>query len=204
MARKRVYVETWETVAYLDADYAASWGCFKGYNGPVDFECESGSIRAHIRHDHANDELSLFYLGRDSSPVSAAVSITRLDTPFGGGRAYFRAPCCGRLARRLALMPQGVRCKTCGLITHRAKRETPTQRAVRKATRLAGRLQCANWYTPPLRRPARMWPATFDRLCEQHAKAVERAHRLLAKRLSEAVARGGEGALIDTVLRSGL
>lgn len=186
MGRPRKYRYTWDDVAKLEADHCKSWGAFDGYAGPVVFD--RGEVRgAHWEHDRAADRVTVFYAPAASgAPLRATFGLYRQPSPIGGERVYMLAPCCGRRAVSLALLPEGVRCRRCGLITTHSRREDPARRAKRAAERLAVQLGCSPWYAAPTQRPFGMPAAKFLQLAREHEALVQKALALLAPRLAAA------------------
>lgn len=199
--RPRKYAHTWPDVAFIDADHMKQWGAFDGYCGPVAFE---GLMprKADIEHDSATDTLRAYYTMDGERVVRGSIALERRPCNYGGERVYFIAPCCGHRARKLAFLQQGVCCARCGSITTAPRRAGKLERAIIKADMLARRLGAEHW-TGPIARPLGMPRATFDRLADEHAEAVARAHALLAPQMARAAERG-LGAQINAMMRAGL
>jgi hypothetical protein len=208
-----MYRHVWDDVAFIDSDFIGGWGAFRGYDGPLEFDNCTPS-KAHAIHDCERDMFTVVYGLTDKAggalpPIFCAIALERrrctYDKPDAerGGRVYFRAPCCNRRVRKLALLPQGVRCGRCGSITNRSKRKSGVQRLIHNADLLAGRLECPNWYTPPTERPKNMKRATFNRLADEHARLVAEAMRVIRPRLMRAAGRGIVGQM-SALLRYGM
>ena len=119
------------------------------------------------------------------------------------GESTFRAPCCGKRVRKLALLPEGVLCGGCGSIQSASRRKSGLQRLIHKADILAGRLGCKTWYAPPTERPKGMRRDTFYRLVDQQAELVRRANVIIQPRLARA-RRRGQAAYWGAMLRAGM
>jgi len=203
------YRYTWSELAYLAVDCMNAWGAFEGYSGPISFEAEyvGGVEEARVEHDVERDVLRLVYAvdGRKGRAlIGETVALERFPVNYGGrGRVYFRAPCCGRRVRQVALLPEGVRCGRCGSIQWDVRRKGALQRAVHKAGLVAARLELEEWFAAPAKRPKRMRRDTFERLADRHAELVDKAHAKAAPRLRRAAAKGPE-ALLLARLRAGL
>lgn len=189
MGRPRKYRYTWDDVAKLEADHCKSWGAFDGYAGPVAFD--RGEVRgAHWEHDRTTDRVSVFYaITEGGAPRRETFGLYRQPSPLGGERVYMLAPCCGRRAVSLALLPEGVRCRHCGSITTYTRRADPAKRAKRAAERLAVQLGCATWYATPTQRPLGMPSAKFIKLAREHEQAVQKALARLSPRMAAAAGR---------------
>lgn len=201
------YRFTWSDVAYLQADYMAGWGAFRGWSGEVDLEGEYvGRIdKCRGEHDPERDVFRVFYAAETSGKrdlVAGTIALDRTAPPCGG-RVYFRAPCCGRRVRQLALLPEGLRCAPCGSITWDTRRKRKAQRLVHRAGKLAGKIELENWFDTPTKRPAGMHRRTFERLAERHGALVAEANAMLGPQLQAAAARGPD-ALLRAMLRAGL
>lgn len=201
MARRK-YRHEWEKLAALDADHMAAWGAFKGYRGPVQFAGLDPCL-AGVEHDAERGCLRVFYTMASGALVQERIPLQQLPCNYGGARLYFTAPCCGARARKLALLPEGVRCARCGSITQAAKRKSPLQRLIHKADVLAGRLGCESWHAPPRARPKNMHATTFNRLSDEHARAVRAALDALRPSLARASDRGA-AACLGVMMRAGL
>lgn len=190
MAARR-YRCTWDDIAWLDADHMAKWGAFSpGCNQTIDFDTDSLPSLAYTME--TIDAFTAYYqwcsAGRRADPtapfIRSRVAIARRGCRFGGTRAYFVCPYCRRHTLRLAVLPEGLSCGTCGRVTWASRREQPIQRKVRKANRLAFRLGCDSWIEPPLQRPARMRIETYVRLAERRATMAVELDRDLSRRLA--------------------
>jgi hypothetical protein len=210
MALRR-YRHEWSDLAFIDSDFIAGWGAFRGYDGPLEFDGCTPS-KAHAVHDTDRDTFTVIYglkgEGSAAAPVHCAIGLERQPCTYdkpgsSGGRVYFRAPCCRRCVRKLALLPEGVRCARCGSITNTSKRKSGVQRLIHKADLIAGQLDCPNWFTPPKARPKGMRRETFNRLAEEHARLVQQAMAIVRPRLARA-ARRGVAAQMGALMRAGM
>lgn len=210
--KRRRYRHEWEDLAFVDSDFIGGWGAFDSYDGPLEFDGLTPS-KAHGMHDAERDTFTIVYATKDDDgtlPVCVPVKLLRqrctYDKPDNAkaGRVYFEAPCCRRRVRKLALLPSGIRCGRCGSITYRSKRKSGIQRLIHKADLLAGRLECANWYSPPKERPKGMRRETFNRLADEHAALVQEAMRVVRPRIMRAVGRAGIAGQMMAALRYGM
>lgn len=177
----RYYRATWDDVATLDADHIASWGAFAGYQGVIEFDGLQPS-KIHAEHDSERDTLSAFYVWRDEdAPIRSTVRLERRPCRFGGTRAYFRCPDCGRATLRLAVLARGLSCGTCGRITWKSRRLGDTGRLVRRADMLAGKLGLDTVLASP-KRPAGMRLETYARIVADLAPMQAEINRRLASR----------------------
>jgi len=202
----RRYEHTWESLAFIEADFMNRWGAFAGYAGSIEFDGFEPAA-AEMEHEAERDAVRLFYVNGAGAIVRATICLERTrctyDKPDARGRVYFRAPCCGRRVRKLALLPHAVQCGACGLITHASRRKSGAQRLIHKASALADRLECPNWFTAPAARPKHMRRETFNRLADEHARLVTEAMALIGPRLARACERG-MAARMGALLRYGM
>jgi hypothetical protein len=187
----RRYRYTWDEIGSLDCDYMAGWGAFEpNQRQTIDFDDDDLPVLA-FRMDSAGDSFSVAYqLNRrddkhDGEFVQTTIYLQRRPCRFGGTRVHFICPCCGRTKRRLAVLPEGLRCGRCGRVTWDSRREQPLHRLIRKANSRAIALGCNSWEEVPQRRPAHMRVERFERLRREHAKLVTDINRQIAIRLSK-------------------
>lgn len=176
-------------IAWLDADHMASWGAFQpGLNETIDFDDEHLAKLA-FEMDADGNQFSVFYQwpgDRDSvpEPVRSKIYLDRRPCRFGGTRAYFVAPCCGRRTLRLAVLKGGLMCGQCGSVTWKSRREHRLFRLIRKANKLAVRLGCDNWMETPVQRPLHMRLEAFEKLNGERARLVAEINRQVMCRLA--------------------
>ena len=203
------YRYTWSELAYLAADHMNAWRAFDGWCGSISFveDYVGGVDEARGEHDVERDHFRVFYAAehrKGRTLVCETIPLERVPVNYGGrGRVYFRAPCCGRRVRQVALLPEGGRCGQCGLITWDSHRKGKMQRLVYRAGVMASRLELDNWFDTPTHRPKGMRRDTFERLADRHAEIVGKAHARVAPRLRRAAEKGPD-ALLLARLRAGL
>lgn len=179
---------TWDDIACLDADHIAGWGAFEpGCSTTVDFDDDDLPKLAFRMHDEGNAFSVDFQWQQYGQPaqgdfIHARIHLDRRPCRFGGTRAYFICPACGRRTLRLAVLPAGLRCGQCGRVTWGSRRERPTQRLLRRANKLAARLGCDSWDDQPTKPPAHMRLTTFERLSSEHISLANEINRRLAVR----------------------
>ncbi|MGE0408097.1 MAG: hypothetical protein AB7P23_02405 [Amphiplicatus sp.] len=182
------YRATWEQVSTLDADHIASWGALSGYSGPITFD-DTEPAKIHAEHNPERDEFSAFYVwkGNDdgAGPIRSTVRLERRPCRFGGTRAYFICPLCARRTLRLAVLPRGLCCGTCGRITWASRRETETQRLVRKANKIACRLGLDYFGDAP-KRPSHMRAETYAKIMAELEPLKAEINRRVAMRMARA------------------
>lgn len=182
--RRRKYRHTWETLSILHTDDLGRWA-LAGYAGPIEFKTGPVPL-ARIEHDAEADTLRIFYspaLGAPPQQDSASIVRRHLLRNGAPPRPMFVAPCCGGVTKRLALLPDGLRCGKCGSITHQCTRDSKALVAMRSAKAIAEQLGCAAWWQEPMRRPLGMRYKTFARLKARHACYVEKARALITRGL---------------------
>lgn len=126
---------------------------------------------------------------RSAEFTQSRVELARRPCRFGGTRAFFMCPCCGRNTLRLAVLPDGLRCGRCGRITWDSRRKRPLQRLMRKADKIAWKLDCDSWQDVPDKKPAHMRVTTFEALKAQHGTLAAEINREIGRRLART--RGG-------------
>jgi len=189
------YRASWDDIAYLDADHLARHGVLGDFTGPLSFEGYTPKV---VDVDVHSGKLVARYQWEGEGAASRVRSVIELDRRpccFGGARAFFICPRCARRTLRLAVLPAGLRCGTCGAITWGSRRETKTQRIVRRANKLAGRLGLEHFADPPLR-PVRMRTTTYLAIVVE----LERLKREINRRAAARVARAGSAFTAMTAL----
>jgi hypothetical protein len=178
----RRYRCTWDDIAYLDADHMARWGAFAfGCRETITFEDGLPELAFEMHNDR--NEFVVVYkwqaIGHppDGPFVRSRIVIDRRPCRYGGDRIYFRCPCCGRRTLRLAVLPEGLRCGACGRVTWASRRETRTERLMRRGNKIAAKLDLGAWHDLPEKRPRGMRVATFVRLKAELAAERERINR---------------------------
>ena len=189
MPRTR-YRCTWDDIACLDADHMAGWGAFdRGHSDTVDFDDDRHPVLAfEMAIDRDQFRVAYQWTDHRGDPqgefIRSSISLERRPCRFGGKRVYFICPCCGGRVLRLAVLPEGLRCGTCGRVTWRSRREQPLARLIRKANKLGDRLGCEDWRSNPSKRPAHMRIETYVRLTAQRAAIVDEINRRIGWRLA--------------------
>ena len=199
MARRR-YRCSWDDIAWLDANYMAGWGAFDGgRRQTIDFD-DDGLPKLAFEMEDDRDAFTVFYQWKQTSkadngdPIRSRVFLDRRPCRFGGRRAFFICPSCGRRALRLAVFPEGLRCGPCGRVTWKSRREQPLQRLIRRANKIALKLDCDNWMEQPIARPPHMRLDTFERLKSERAPLVAQINQRIGIRLARSC-RGDFGAI---------
>lgn len=199
----RRYLYTWDQINSLNADYMARRGAFQpGCEAWVGFGGSAEDLRIQYRMDLERQVFSVRYSAcrirhemREAS-VEQWVSVERRPCRLGGHRVYFRCPQCSCSTLNLAVLPEGLRCASCGSITWASRRERAPQRLIRRANKVARVLRSGNWDDEPEVRPPYMRIAVFHALKTERAKLAEqiyehmdrqfmqsaRVRRLLARR----------------------
>jgi hypothetical protein len=189
----RKYRATWDDLAYLDADHMARWGAFRdGCRETIEFDDDSLPELA-FEMSFERDEFSVVYkwqaIGQPPAGpfIRSRVVFDRRSCRFGGTRVYFRCPCCGRRTLRLAVLPEGLRCGGCGRVTWASRRETPTERRMRRGNKIAVKLGLDAWHEMPRKRPRGMRMATFETLKAELAAERERISRQMLATMPRAL-----------------
>ena len=114
-----------------------------GYSGPVNWT-RRGQTVATINLAAGAGGVTLKYRLRERGgewrPLSHPVRLDRTACNFGGGRAWWLCPCCGRRVAVLYIGGSGPACRHCYRLAYRSQRETHSDRAGRRADTLRARL----------------------------------------------------------------
>lgn len=119
--------------------------------------------------------------------IEERVMLAHVTKPFGGSQTYFRCPRCNRRVMTLALGRRYFRCRTCVGAAYASSQEGPTDRAMRRASKLKRRLGAEPGLDSFCRRPKHMRRATFaaiDARIQQAEAEVNDAHFRLLTRLN--------------------
>lgn len=188
MAARR-YRHTWEEIAALDCDCIASWGALDPDSShTIDFDDDTLPRLAFKMAGDGNSFSATYQMptsprGQPADFTHTRVELVRRPCRFGGTRAYFICPCCGRTTLRLAVLQEGLRCGRCGRVTWGSRRQRPLQRLMRKADKIGCRLGCDSWQDVPINKPAHMHMATFETLKAERAKLVAEINCEISRRL---------------------
>lgn len=204
-----------EDHATLSSDYLQTgWDALAGEpreiepDGAVD---DHGIVDVKTEHDPECDVLTISYRKKGDkldNRRSSAVALVRTPCRFGGARALFLAPCCGRRVRSLALMPNRVACRRCGRLVHRSTRKSGVPALVHRADRIIGMLgaeACGAeyWYGPIKKRPRGMSRERFARLAAEHDRLVRLVWAKIQPRMVRAQRRCAMGGWL-VMARAGM
>lgn len=121
------------------------------------------------------DSVTLSYLqswrGGDWQSCSDTVLLTWTPCNYGGQRAWWLCPCCGRRVAMLYSGRNAHACRHCFFLAYRSQRETEGDLAARRADKLGKRL---GWQggilSIPSGKPKGMHWSTYERLSGLHAR----------------------------------
>jgi len=139
-------------------------------------------LRIHYRMDREHDVFAARYgacrIRGETLEVNVEqlVHIERRPCRLGGHRVHFRCPSCSRSTLRLAVLPEGLCCRSCGSITWGSRREQAPQRMIRRANKVASLLQAGEWNDAPTARPAYMRLAVYEALRTEQARLAEQIY----------------------------
>lgn len=141
-----------------------------------------GEVVASIKVEVTPESVVLDYKhqrgGDDWTPKRYPVLLSETSCQMGGARQWFLCPARG-CGRRAALLYGGAifACRHCFQLAYPSQRETPADRAARRADRIRDRLEWpggilegGNWG-----KPKGMHWRTYARLCREHDALSERA-----------------------------
>jgi hypothetical protein len=133
----------------------------------------TGGSAIAYRLDLAAARLTLDYLV-DGSPLAEPITLCSTSCHLGGERWWARCPRCDERIAVLYLAAGRFRCRACHRLAYQSTRETPFNRACRRAQKLRHRVGARHGIgdeLPP--KPRGMWARTFDR----HRAAIDAADR---------------------------
>lgn len=112
--------------------------------------------------------------GEDPIPISCHVRLTHTPCNYGGHRAWFLCPDCGRACAVLyGLSRRGsFACRTCLHLAYASETESPVDRCWRAQRKLEAKL------TEDGDRPSGMRRRTFERICKRWEEIEERKDEL--------------------------
>lgn len=163
----------------------AGWGAFEpGCQETVHFDTDSLPRVAFEMEAEAAFRAAYRWQAFGQEPtgdvLTSRICIERRACRFGGSRAYFICPYCLRHTLRLAVLPEGLRCGTCGRVTWGSRREGKTRRLIRKANKLARRIGSEDWDQRPGRPPAHMRLTTFARIEAERSALTDEINAKIA------------------------
>lgn len=207
MPYPRRYWSTWDDVGVLNSDHLATEGLLDGWSGAVDVGGEGPQTVA-LAHDATRDVLICVYkwprLRRVPYPISETIQsdiqIERRPCRLGGTRAFFWCPNCDARCRRLAIHPRGAWCGRCASVVYKSTIETPAARMVRRAWRIAEKLEMESLTEYP-RRPASMKEARYRALLDELLPLLDQIGEKVRSKLARA---RNPGAAWDAIERWGL
>ncbi len=139
--------------------YSLQWTRGGNVVGSINLAVQADFVRFTYRHSRG---------GEQWQDVQAVAYLDRTPCRFGGSRAWWLCPCCGR---RVAILYIGKTpaCRRCYRLAYRSERETADDRATRQADKLRDRL---GWEPGILNgkggKPKGMHWRTFERLEAQY------------------------------------
>lgn len=167
-----------ESCCALDIGVLQRNGYLSGcYQSSISWSTRSGERMSIGLRGDLPDNITLQYsfVGEGGRVVSVdeKVYLTTSICHFGGERAWFLCPACGRRVGVLFLRGGYFRCRTCHGVRYRCKSESVLDRAIRKRRKIEERLGGQAWL-----KPKGMHQATFDRLRQrlQVAEVAETYH----------------------------
>jgi len=164
---------------HLDPGMSFGWSWTRGGN-----TIASINIRVDNRYSVALNYRSRPH-GGEWVDRAYSVALTWTDCHYGGQRAWWRCPAVG-CGRRVAVLYGGAiyACRHCHQLAYKSQRETPDDRASRRADKLRDRL---GWEAGILNgeggKPKGMHWATYERLKARHDIDVMRAMVGLSQKL---------------------
>lgn len=145
---------------------------------------ETGSISYRMESDRMVLNYSHKFNDGEWVPVQQTISITQTPCNYGGHRKWFLCSRCGR--RVIVLYGAGMyfHCRHCYNLTYSSQQEGRSDRLIRKARKIRGRLGASNNLFEPIRsKPKYMHWKTFDRLRVEADQANNLSLMISAQRL---------------------
>ena len=164
----------------IDVRYLARGGYLRPGTGGVLSWCRNGQVVARVE-----------YLADDAGLKLSAEWVAFVWTPcyLGGRRTWLCCPGCGARVAILYFRARRFRCRRCHGLTYVSQRESPPDRALRRARNIRVRLGGAAKLTAPFPdRPRYMRRSVYDRL----RKKVEASEAAWLRSMSSWVDRFGE------------
>jgi len=147
-----------------------------GWSGTVQWS-RRGERFAWVNMDAADDHITLRYrtcTGGEWQDKHYPVTVEWTLCHFGGNRAWFRCPACGR--RAAILYGAGVfACQHCLNLAYKSQREAPHCRALRKAQSIHEKLGGTGIIHEPVFKPKGMHWRTYERHMARFREAESRA-----------------------------
>jgi hypothetical protein len=164
---KRLDVRVIKRKGCLVTGWSGNWQWSRGGEriGWIQFEVQESQIILRYRTREGGGEWQ-----DKNYPVSLAWSRCH----FGGHRAWFLCPVCGR---RVAILYGGgvFACRRCRDLAYESQREAPYSRALSKAQAIHQKLGGSGVLGDGIEKPKRMHWKTYSRLVEQMNEADSRA-----------------------------
>jgi len=170
--------DTTDEYLRLDVRWLKREGYLKpGHSGMVHWK-RHGERFASICFDVADNEITLRYRtrprGEEWQERHYPVALEWMCCRFGGNRAWFRCPACGR--RAAILYGANIfRCRKCLRLVYESTREAPHYRALRKAQNIHEKLGGSGCTFDPVFKPKGMHWGKFNRLYRKYEEAESRA-----------------------------
>jgi len=150
----------------LDSGYWTwRWQWSSGQESIINIIASEGQIRLSFRARSGGDEWE---------SVEQDVSLDWTPCHFGGTRPWFHCPRCGR---RVGVLYGGKRfyCRTCHRLAYRCQSETTSDRILRQAHKIRGRLEGEIGALSIPAKPKWMRWKTYDRILSQSEELYERS-----------------------------
>jgi hypothetical protein len=159
-------VRKWQRDRLLIPGYRfdSSWTRNGQPNGSISVIVNTGSVNLIYRHG-----------GDTGQDMNYPVLIDWTQCHYGGKRAWWKCPCCGR---RVALLYSGkmFACRHCHRLAYQSTRNTPESQAFARADKVRKRLGwCAGIAYPPGDKPKGMHQQTYERKLLHYYELSNRA-----------------------------
>lgn len=114
-------IEQVDRIDSFEAAAVENWGTLFAYkgDGSVPLDCER--YTGYGPGDAEQEIIELSYCG---SQWSDALQLTRIKNGFGGTRAFWLCPCCGKRVRYLYFKDRHFVCRECARLNYRSQQET--------------------------------------------------------------------------------
>lgn len=174
---RRIDVRRWQRDGFLVPGIAFAWQWTQDGEQAAFINVRTESDRVILSYRHRSGE-------RDWKSEEYPVRLDWMTCTYGGRRAWFLCPAQG-CGRRVAILYGGAifACRHCYRLAYASQRESPDDRATRRAERIRVRL---GWLpgilNGPGGKPKGMRWATFERLIAEHDALVGKSIAGMAQR----------------------
>lgn len=124
-----------------------------------------------------NTDYILLNYQLNSESIHQRINIRWKDCNYGGNRAYFVCPCCGKAVLTLYLDSKAFKCRTCCNLLYKSQTENKYERMLNKSLKLRKKLHLDSTFSGVIwDKPKGMHHKTFYRLVDKDSELM-RQHK---------------------------